>query len=247
MIEGPRDRGPLHLAAGQLARLVRQPVRQADAVEQFRRPVPQLAPLPHPAEHRVGDHHRHQHVFQGRQLRQQMVELEDEAEDAVTQPVALLGGQVVDALAVELDLALVGLVQRAEQVQQRALARARSCRRCSETRRRAPQVDALEHRGDDGVLAVSLVQPGGGEQRDGSDMKTSPWGSFSRDPVGERGPALRYRVAAKQSRHHSYRSARTGCSSAARSAGRTLNSTAMATAPRLTTPRSSAGCRSGSP
>ena len=39
----PGDRGALHLAAGQLARLVLQPVRQADHLEQLRGPLDDVA------------------------------------------------------------------------------------------------------------------------------------------------------------------------------------------------------------
>ena len=43
---------------------------------------------------------------------------------AIAQAVALDGWQVVDPVALEMDLALVGRVERGQQVQQRALARA---------------------------------------------------------------------------------------------------------------------------
>ncbi len=73
-----------------------------------------------------------------RQLGQQVVELEDEAERAVAEAVALAVGQVVDPLAIELDGAGVGRVEQAEQVQERALARSRSPRRPRRTRRARP-------------------------------------------------------------------------------------------------------------
>ena len=41
--QGPGDGGPLHLAAGELARLVRQAVAEADHVEQFLGPLGVLA------------------------------------------------------------------------------------------------------------------------------------------------------------------------------------------------------------
>ena len=59
-----------------------------------------------------------------RQLGQQVIELEDHAELAVPQRVAGRGRQIVDPPAVVVDFALVGRVERAQQVQQRALARA---------------------------------------------------------------------------------------------------------------------------
>ena len=41
--QGPGDGGPLHLAAGQLARPVLEPMAEADAVEQLDGPLAQLA------------------------------------------------------------------------------------------------------------------------------------------------------------------------------------------------------------
>ena len=72
----------------------------------------------------MGNHQRREHVFQRAQLRQQVIELEDHAELAVAQAVAGRGRQVVDPLAGVIDFALVGRIERAQQVQQRALARA---------------------------------------------------------------------------------------------------------------------------
>ena len=111
-----------------------------------------------PAENGLGDHLRHQHVFQGREFGQQVVELEDEAERLVAQLIAALRRQVVDASAVEEDFALVGPVEGAEQVQQRALAGAGGADDAEELARLDLQIEAAQHFRLDGVLAVGLVQ-----------------------------------------------------------------------------------------
>ena len=77
-----------------------------------------------------------EHVFQRRQLRQQVIELKDHAEVAGC---AARRGAAAGRLSMrrpsKVDLALVGRVERAQQVQQRALAASRSGRRSPETRR----------------------------------------------------------------------------------------------------------------
>src|SRR4051812_14564888 len=95
---------------------------EADAVQQFRRASAQLAAVPEPAEDRVADHLRHQNIVQRIEFRQQVIELEDEAEREVAQLIALLRRQLVDAAAFEMNHALVRPIERAEQVQERALA-----------------------------------------------------------------------------------------------------------------------------
>ena len=105
----------------------------------------------------MGDHLRHEDVFEGGEFGQQVVELEDEAEGLVAQLVAAARRQVVDALAVEMDLALVGPVEDAEQVQQRALAGAGGADDAQELARMHLQVEAAQHFRLDGVLAVGLL------------------------------------------------------------------------------------------
>ena len=140
LTERPGDGGPLHLAAGQLARLVLQAVAQADALEQRGRPLRSVAALAPASPDRVADHRRHQHVLERRELRQQVVELEDEAEGAVAQPVALLrpaGCRCAGRRG--------GWCRRRAGRACRAGAAACSCR--SRTRRRREELAALRRRG----------------------------------------------------------------------------------------------------
>ena len=132
---------------------------EADAVEHLRRRVAQLARAWPSQPRRVRDHLRHQDVFEGGEFGQQVVELEDEAEGLVAQLVALAGRQVVDASAVEADAALVGPVEGAEQVQQRALAGAGGADDAEELAGADVQVDAAQDADDVGVAAIGLVSP----------------------------------------------------------------------------------------
>ena len=118
----------------------------------MRPPVPQIAP------HAVGNHQRHEHVFQRGQFGQQVVELEDHAEVGVPQGVAGLGRKVVDPLPAVIDFALVGRVERAQQVQERALARAALPDDRQKLALADAQAHAPEHRHFDRALAVALVQ-----------------------------------------------------------------------------------------
>jgi hypothetical protein len=162
--QGAGDSGALHLPARQLARPVLEPVRQPDALEQLRRPPPQRAALTQPAPQGMRDHQRHQDVFKRRQLRQEVIELKDETERAVAKGVALKGGQVVDAFILQANLTLIGPVERAEQMEQRALTGAGSPDNADELAVLHLQIDAAQHVDALGVLAVGLVQVDGVEQ-----------------------------------------------------------------------------------
>ena len=94
-----------------------------------------------------------------------MVELEDEAERLIAQPIALLGGQIVDALGVEKNAALVGLVERAEQMQQRALAAAGTADDAEKLAGVHFEIHSGQHRHLDGVLAIGLVNVDRRQQR----------------------------------------------------------------------------------
>src|SRR5262249_37294707 len=150
--------GPLHLAAGKLPRLVLEAMAQADAVEQLGGAVPQLAAAAQPAEDRVADHLRHQHVLQRVELRQQMIELEDVTERLIAEQIALVGGQVIDATAIEIDSPLVWPIQRAEQVQERALAGAGGADDAEKFAACQLEIEPAQDWDLDGVLAIRLVQ-----------------------------------------------------------------------------------------
>ncbi len=104
------------------------------------------------------DHQRREHVFQRRQLGQQVIELEDHAELLVAQRVAPAARQVVDALAVEMDFAGVRPVERGQQVQQRALARPALTDDRQELAVAHLEVDAAQDRNLDLPFAIALFQ-----------------------------------------------------------------------------------------
>ena len=116
-----RQRHPLLLAAGQLARPVREPLAEAD-------PAPGSPP---PARRSVRarqpqDQPRHHRVLERGELRQEVVELEDEADLAVAE----LGqprrrSSTVTSTPSNGDRPRRGRVERAEDLQERRLADAR--------------------------------------------------------------------------------------------------------------------------
>src|SRR5579864_7687634 len=107
------------------------------------------------------NHGRHQHVLQHAEFGQQVVELKDKAERLAAQLVALALRQIVDALAVQIDFARVGVVERAEQVQQRALAGAGSPNDAQELPVHHLQAQAVEDLHLVGVSAKGLLQIAG--------------------------------------------------------------------------------------
>ena len=82
----------------------------------------QLALLRFEAEPRVLDHRAEHGVLQDVQLRQQMVELKHETELRIAQPAALAAVHARDVLAFVKDASAVRRIERAHQMQQRALA-----------------------------------------------------------------------------------------------------------------------------
>jgi hypothetical protein len=72
--DGPGDGDALLLAAGQLRRAVMQPLAQPQEREKLRRPLPRLALA------QAADDLRHDHVLDCGELRQEVVELIDEAD-----------------------------------------------------------------------------------------------------------------------------------------------------------------------
>ena len=115
-----RDRHPLLLAARQLGRPVveaRQRARAARAAPSALRLRLALAA--------PGDQLRHRHVLERGEVRQQVVELVDEADPLAAQAGALGIAQAVAGPPVDRDLAGAGPLQQAGDVQQRRLAGAR--------------------------------------------------------------------------------------------------------------------------
>src|SRR5258708_7940205 len=104
---------------------MRQPVPQTHALEQLAGLLLEDSAALPVAHYRVTNHEGRQDVFEHAQFGEQVIELKDEPEDAVAQFVARTRRQVVDPLIVERDFAHVGAVKQPQQVQERALSRAR--------------------------------------------------------------------------------------------------------------------------
>ena len=100
----------------------------------------------------------HHHVLQRGQLGKQMIELEDEAEHAVAHRIAMPVGTVVDPLAVDQDRSRVGGVEQAQDVQERALARAAGTHHGDHLAAFDLQVDPAEDRNLVPPLPVTLAQ-----------------------------------------------------------------------------------------
>src|ERR1051325_1481334 len=115
-----------------------------------------------------------------------MVELKNEAEGAIAQLIAFVRRQIVNAPAFEMNAAVIGLVQGAEQVQHGALARTR----CADDAEKFAFIDidvqAAQHLDAVGVLDIGLAQVQSTQQRLRSVHKGYSWqgrdeidGSFS--------------------------------------------------------------------
>src|SRR5262245_18838831 len=138
---------------------------ESDHVEQPRRPLDVLALLPPIAEYAEADHDRSEHVLEGRKLRQQVIELKDHAELLVAEHVAAARSEIVDPLALEVNFAGVGRVERAEQMQQRAFAAAALTHDRLEPAFADRKIDSLKHRHDELALAIALLQAAGSKER----------------------------------------------------------------------------------
>ena len=156
--QGPGDRRALHLAARQLPRAVPQPVAQPDHFQQPRRRLPELPAAADVSPDVFADHQRHQDVFQRRQLGQQVIELEDHPQVAVSQGVALQPGQMIDPLPVEVDFARVRDVERGQQMEQRALAGTALADNCQHLSLADRKAHPPQHRDHDGPFLVVLFQ-----------------------------------------------------------------------------------------
>ena len=141
----PRDGDALALAAGELVGAVLEAVVHAELAEHLRRPLAQLAPLGPEVPPRVLDHRREQGVLHDVQFRQQVVELEDEPELRVAHPASAGRADLEEVQLLVLDAPLVRRVQRAQDVQQRALPRARPALDRHELAVVKRHLHALEH------------------------------------------------------------------------------------------------------
>ena len=91
------------------------------------------------------NHQGREHVFDRREFREEMVGLEHHPKLCVPQPVPLPARQVINPPIREGDTSGIGRVEQANQMQQRALARAALANDRDELGRREVEVNAAEH------------------------------------------------------------------------------------------------------
>jgi hypothetical protein len=128
---------------------VHQPFAEADALENGARALHRGVLRFTPHQQRHGD------VFQRRELRQQVMELVDEAECAVAQLAARLLRQRVNVAAGDAHRPRGRAVQPAENLQQRGLARTGGTNDGDAFAGQHAEVDVLEHLEIDGTLPKS--------------------------------------------------------------------------------------------
>ena len=136
--DGPGDGHALFLAAGQLSRLVAGAIVEPHQGQRDGR-VP--APL---GRRQVRQQERQLHVPLRRQHRQEVIELEHEAHVGGPPPGQRAAGKLVDALAVDRDVARGGRVQPADEVEQGRLARSGWAHQGEEVALGDVQVDAVQ-------------------------------------------------------------------------------------------------------
>jgi hypothetical protein len=110
--ESPRQRDPLLLSARELGRCRGASVADAELAHELRRGSPSILTAPADEEQGQLD------VLDGRERRQQVEELKDEADPPPTQASQLGLAQLVDAFAVEVHLSGGGAIEAREQVEQ---------------------------------------------------------------------------------------------------------------------------------
>ena len=115
--ERPRHGRALLLAAGELRRQMGAAAAQPHRIQQLPRARLRLG------SRGAGDQQRQGHVFQGGEVAQQMMKLEHESDSPVPELGQAVGVELVVRRAAEPDLPRGGKIQRAEQVEQGALAR----------------------------------------------------------------------------------------------------------------------------
>ena len=192
--EGPRDRDPLLLAAGQRVRTLERAVGEADAL--------QVGERVHAQGTRVGQHARtgepdpaeraRQHVLHHREPADQPELLEYEP-DAAAQLAHLAAAGARDLAAEHLDRARRGRDEAVERAQQRGLARPG----CAEDGEHLPgghrQVDRVKRAGLREVLG-DLVQADGGIGGPVGNSRTARPGGRVGRPAGRRAALVCQRV-----------------------------------------------------
>ncbi len=119
--DGAGDGDPLAFAAGELAGEVKEAMFQTEPGEDLAGMVFNIAGISEPGSDGGADEDGHGDVFLDGEFRQEMVELEDEAEGLVPQVVAVGIGGGKDIDIIENHGSLIGPVEGAEEVHEGAL------------------------------------------------------------------------------------------------------------------------------
>ena len=114
--KGAGDGDSLPFAAGQFRRAVRQPLAEAHGAQHRHRFGFRLAPA------QAAQPQRHQHVLQGGELQQKVVQLINEPQMPVAQPRPFPSADGAHRGAADSNLPAIRVVKAGQQVQQRALA-----------------------------------------------------------------------------------------------------------------------------
>ena len=154
-----RHRHPLLLAPGEHARPVLEALAQADPRQQFRRADARFD------RRQAADAHRHLDVFERGELRQQVMELEDEADAPVPERDQGHVRHLAERAPAHFHRAPIGAIEAAEHVQQRALADAG----CADDGHHLPsfdvQAEIAQHVQPCRARGVVLVQRGDVDER----------------------------------------------------------------------------------
>src|SRR6185437_7884246 len=137
--DGACDGDALLLSTRELSRLVCRAIGEAHELERDARMTAALG------RGQLGEQQRQLHVLRGREHRQQVVELEYEAD--VRGPPASKGAlaEPVDPLAADAQRPLGRRIEAADQIEQRGLSRARGSHEREEIPRSDVEIDVVQH------------------------------------------------------------------------------------------------------
>jgi len=156
--DGPGDGDALACATRKLAWKMKDAMVESQSGQDVTGPILDLCGLSKPVGHGRTDQHGHGDIFQDCQFRQKMVELEDETEGSVSKVVAIDAWGCEDIPLSEDNGPLVGSVQRAQEVQERAFTASGGPHDGKELSFAHLEVDALQHGHLDHIEPIGFVQ-----------------------------------------------------------------------------------------
>ena len=151
------DGDPLLLAPGELGRPVREPLAESEGREQLGRAAAGV--LGGGAADQLGN----DDVLRRREIRQQMMELVDEAQRVAAQPGAAVIVEAGRFLAMDADRAFEAAFEETDRLEQGRLARARRAEQRDDLARVDVEVDAAQHVDGDSALLEAAPEAADGE------------------------------------------------------------------------------------